>query len=36
MRRCLQKDINQRFRDIGDVRLELLDAVTQPERREAV
>ena len=36
MRRCLQKDVNQRFRDIGDVRLELLDAVAQPERREAV
>src|SRR5262245_8957858 len=36
VRRCLQKDVTQRCRDIGDVRLELLDAVTQPERRDAV
>jgi serine/threonine-protein kinase len=34
-RRCLQKDVNQRFRDIGDVRLELLDAVALTERRGA-
>jgi serine/threonine-protein kinase len=36
VRRCLQKDVSQRFRDIGDVRLELLDAVAQPERHDAV
>jgi serine/threonine-protein kinase len=35
VRRCLQKNVTQRFRDIGDVRLELLDAVAQPERRDA-
>ena len=35
VRRCLRKDVNQRFRDIGDVRLELLDAVAQPERHDA-
>jgi eukaryotic-like serine/threonine-protein kinase len=34
VRRCLQKDIHQRLRDIGDVRLELLDAVASPERRD--
>ena len=34
VRRCLQKDIHQRLRDIGDVRLELLDAVALPERRD--
>ena len=36
VRRCLQKDVTQRFRDIGDVRLELLDAVAQPDHRDAV
>ena len=36
VRRCLQKDVNQRLRDIGDARLELLDAVALPERRDAV
>jgi len=36
VRRCLQKDVNQRLRDIGDARLELLDAVALPERRNAV
>jgi serine/threonine-protein kinase len=36
VRRCLQKDVTQRVRDVGDVRLELLDAVEQPERRDAV
>jgi eukaryotic-like serine/threonine-protein kinase len=36
IRRCLQKDVRQRFRDIGDVRLELLDAVGAGERRDAV
>jgi Tol biopolymer transport system component/tRNA A-37 threonylcarbamoyl transferase component Bud32 len=36
IRRCLQKDVRQRFRDIGDVRLELLDAVGADERRDAV
>jgi Tol biopolymer transport system component len=35
VRRCLQKDVNQRLRDIGDVRLELLDAIALPERRDA-
>jgi serine/threonine-protein kinase len=35
VRRCLQKDVNQRLRDIGDVRLELHDALARPERREA-
>jgi serine/threonine-protein kinase len=33
VRRCLQKDVHQRLRDIGDVRLELLDAVSGPEPR---
>ena len=36
VRRCLQKDVNQRLRDIGDARLELLDAVALPERLDAV
>ena len=36
VRRCLQKDLSQRLRDIGDARLELLDAVALPERRDAV
>ena len=36
VRRCLQKEVNQRLRDIGDARLELLDAVALPERRDAV
>ena len=31
VRRCLQKDVHQRLRDIGDVRLQLFDAVAQPE-----
>jgi serine/threonine-protein kinase len=34
VRRCLQKDVNQRLRDIGDVRLALLDAVA-PEHRDS-
>ena len=34
--RCLQKDAQQRYRDIGDVRLELLDAVNWQERRGAM
>jgi len=34
IRRCLQKDVHQRLRDISDVRLELLDAVAAPERRD--
>jgi serine/threonine protein kinase len=33
IRRCLQKDAHQRYRDIGDVRLELLDAVNWQEPR---
>jgi Tol biopolymer transport system component len=36
VRRCLQKEVNQRLRDIGDARLELLDAVALPERRDVV
>ena len=36
VRRCLQKDVQQRFRDIGDVRLELVDAVNGQERRDAM
>jgi eukaryotic-like serine/threonine-protein kinase len=36
VRRCLQKDIHQRLRDIGDVRLELHDAIAVPERRDGV
>ena len=30
LRRCLEKDVRQRRRDIGDVRAELDDAITQP------
>ncbi len=30
MRRCLQKDPRQRFRDIGDVRMEIDEALTLP------
>src|SRR4029453_17780804 len=36
VRRCLQKDLHQRLRDIADVRLELLDAIAVPERRDVV
>jgi serine/threonine-protein kinase len=36
VRRCLRKDVNQRLRDIGDARLELLDAVALPEGRDGV
>jgi Tol biopolymer transport system component len=36
VRRCLQKDVHQRLRDIGDARLELQDAVALPERRDTV
>ena len=36
VRRCLQKDVQLRLRDIGDVRLELLDAVAVHELRDAV
>ena len=31
LRRCLEKDAEARLRDIGDVRLELEDALTDPE-----
>ena len=30
LRRCLEKDVRQRRRDIGDVRAELVDALSQP------
>ena len=30
LRRCLEKDVRQRRRDIGDVRAELVDALAQP------
>ena len=32
LRRCLEKDVNRRLRDIGDGRIELLDAVTNTTR----
>jgi len=32
LRRCLEKDARRRLRDIGDARLDLEDALTQPER----
>ena len=31
MRRCLRKDLDRRLRDIGDVRIEIEDAITEPE-----
>ena len=31
LRRCLQKDVNRRLRDIGDVRLELEEALATPD-----
>ena len=34
--RCLKKDAHQRLRDIGDARLELLDAVALPGDRDVV
>jgi len=30
MRRCLQKDVNRRARDAGDVRIEIEEAVAAP------
>ena len=36
VRRCLQKDIHQRLRDIADARLQLLDAIAVPGRRDVV
>ena len=35
VRRCLQKDVNQRLRDIADVRLALLDAAAPAEHRDS-
>ena len=35
LRRCLEKDVRQRRRDIGDVRAELDDALAQPGRGHA-
>jgi len=32
LRRCLEKDARRRLRDIGDARLDLEEALTQPER----
>ncbi len=32
LRRCLEKDVRQRRRDIGDVRAELVDALSQPSQ----
>jgi eukaryotic-like serine/threonine-protein kinase len=32
LRRCLNKDPRQRLRDIGDARLEVADALSQPDR----
>ena len=34
LRRCLEKDARRRLRDIGDARLEIEDALNQPEPRE--
>ena len=34
LQRCLEKDAKRRLRDIGDARLELDDALTQPGMRE--
>jgi serine/threonine-protein kinase len=31
LRRCLRKDVNQRFRDARDVRIEIEEAVNEPE-----
>ena len=36
LRRCLQRDVKQRLRDIGDARLELEDAMTRPHAADAV
>jgi eukaryotic-like serine/threonine-protein kinase len=36
LRRCLEKDRRLRLRDIGDARLELLDALARPETGPAV
>ena len=36
LRRCLEKDRRQRLRDIGDARLELLDALAHPETGPAI
>jgi len=30
LRRCLRKDVDRRLRDIGDVRIEIEDAITEP------
>ncbi len=35
LRRCLEKDAKRRLRDIGDARIELDEAITQPATREA-
>jgi serine/threonine protein kinase len=34
LQRCLQKDRNQRLRDIGDVRIQLQDSITHPIRAQ--
>jgi Tol biopolymer transport system component len=36
LRRCLQRDVKQRLRDIGDARLELEDAMTFPHASDTV
>jgi len=35
LQRCLQKDRNQRVRDIGDVRIQVQDSLTHPVRAQA-
>jgi eukaryotic-like serine/threonine-protein kinase len=35
LRRCLEKDVNRRLRDIGDARIELLDALAGTKRQDA-
>jgi eukaryotic-like serine/threonine-protein kinase len=35
LRRCLEKDVNRRLRDIGDGRIQLLDAVTDTTSEDA-
>jgi serine/threonine protein kinase len=34
LRRCLEKDVNRRLRDIGDGRIELLDALTDTKHQD--
>jgi eukaryotic-like serine/threonine-protein kinase len=34
LHRCLEKDVNRRLRDIGDGRMELLDALAGPTRQD--